>query len=216
MESTPSSLCPLPSAAGVPDCSLNPSLIPLFLGLAALCALGYLGFVVYAFWPPTGGARKLLTEVAKDSGMFLGQLALIMSAWLFFLVPYDHIPFITPPASGNFLIWPASPAYGFVAGVLHIVVPVAALQLAVGLVFGQLLFGVRLIWRCGAKTPGLSHGDAAPPRCLCSPTSRPQGRRTGTLVAVALGRDRTGYDQASALVRRLSAQASPFGEWSMR
>ena len=67
----------------------------------------------------------------------------------------------------------------------------------------------------GAKTPGLSHGDAAPPRCLCSPTSRPQGRRTGTLVAVASAHDRIGYDQASALVRRLSAQASPFGEWSM-
>jgi hypothetical protein len=50
MESTPSSLCPLLSAAGVPDCPLNPSLIPLFLGLAALCALGYLGIVVYDFW----------------------------------------------------------------------------------------------------------------------------------------------------------------------
>ena len=74
---------------------------------------------------------------------------------------------------------------------------------------------ILFIMRCGAKTPGLSHGDAAPPRCLCSPTSRPQGQRTGTLVAVASGHDRTGYDQASALVRRLSAQASPFGEWSM-
>ncbi len=147
MESTLSPLCPLLSAAGVPECSLNPSLTPLLLGLAALCALTYLSFVVYDIWPPTEGARRLLTEIGKDSLLLAGQFGLIALAWLVLLVPFDHIPFITGPVSGSFLIWTAPDAYGFAAGALHVLVTVLALQLALGLAFGQVLFVVRLAWR---------------------------------------------------------------------